>query len=72
MVPLYIFWTEIYHFSANWLQFEQITNLHPIDSEADMWAPFVSAEVAKTEDYLLTGTKSHISVYLKKIKNLKN
>jgi hypothetical protein len=66
MVPLYIFETEIYHFLANRLQFEQITNLYPIDSETDRWVPFVSAEVAKTRDYLLTGTRPHMSAHLKK------
>jgi hypothetical protein len=64
MIPLYVFGTEIYHFLANQLQFEQITNLYPIDSETDRWVPFVSDEVAKTEVYLLTGTRSHMSVHL--------
>jgi hypothetical protein len=65
MVSLYVFRTKIYHFLANRLQFEQITNLYPIDSETDRWVPFVSSEVAKTGDYLLTGTRSHMSVHLK-------
>jgi hypothetical protein len=66
MVPVYVFGTKIYHFLANRLQFEQITNLYRIDSEMDRWVPFVSAEVAKTRDYLLTRTRSHMSVHLKK------
>jgi hypothetical protein len=31
------FLTEIYHFLANRLQFEQITNLYLIDSKTDSW-----------------------------------
>jgi hypothetical protein len=46
MVPLYILATKIYHFFASQLQFGQITDLEPIDSESDMWDPFGSAEVA--------------------------
>jgi hypothetical protein len=48
MVPFYILATKIYHFSASQLQFGQITDLEPIDSESDMRDPFVSAEVAGT------------------------
>jgi hypothetical protein len=51
MVPLYVLATKIYHFSASQLQFGQITDLESIDSESDVWDPFVSAEVAGTYHY---------------------
>jgi hypothetical protein len=66
MVPLYVLATKIYHFLAKFFQIRQITNLHLIDSETDRWTPFVSADVAKTRGYLLTRTRSHMSVHLKK------
>jgi hypothetical protein len=51
MVPLYVLATKIYHFLAYRLQFRQITDLEPIDSESDVQDPFVSAEVAGTGHY---------------------
>jgi hypothetical protein len=69
MVPLYILATKIYHFSASRLQFGQITDLEPIDSESDRWAPLVSADVAGTEGYLLTRTGSHMSEHFLKTLN---
>jgi hypothetical protein len=51
MVPLYILATKIYHFLANRLQFGQITDLKPIDSESDVRGAFVSTEVARTGHY---------------------
>jgi hypothetical protein len=51
MVPLYVFRTKIYHFPTSRLQFGQITDLEPIDSESDPRDPLVSAEVAKMEGY---------------------
>jgi hypothetical protein len=51
MVPLYVFETKIYYFPASRLQFGQITDLEPIDSESDPRDPLVSAEVAGMEGY---------------------
>jgi hypothetical protein len=51
MVPLNVLTTKIYHFLANQLQFGQITDLEPIDSESDLQDPLVSAEVAGMEGY---------------------
>jgi hypothetical protein len=47
MIPLYISDTKIYHFSTNFLQFEQISGLKSIDSESDVWGLLVSVDVAK-------------------------
>jgi hypothetical protein len=65
MVLLYVLTTKIYHFLAIFLQFRQIINLHPIDSGTDRWAPFISAEVAKTREYLLTRTEPYILAQIK-------
>jgi hypothetical protein len=51
MVPLYVFLTKIYHFPASQLQFAQIINLKPIDSEFNMQEPFVSSDVAGLKGY---------------------
>jgi hypothetical protein len=51
MVPLYVLATKIYHFPASQLQFGQITDLEPIDSEINVRDPFVSTEVAGTGCY---------------------
>jgi hypothetical protein len=48
MIPLYVVVTKIYHFFASRLQFGQITDLEPINSEFDMQDPLVSIEVAGT------------------------
>jgi hypothetical protein len=48
MIPLYVSGTKIYHFSTNFLQFEQISGLKPIDSKSDVWGLLVSAKVAET------------------------
>jgi hypothetical protein len=56
MVPHYVLATKIYHFSASQLQFEQITDLEPIDSQSDVQDPLVSADVAKITFLLVRWT----------------
>jgi hypothetical protein len=48
MVQLYVLATKIYHFPASQLQFGQITDLEPINSQSDVQDPLVSADVAGT------------------------
>jgi hypothetical protein len=51
MVPLYVLTTKIYHFPTSRLQFRQIIDLEPIDSESDVRGPFVIAEVVGILSY---------------------
>jgi hypothetical protein len=73
MVLLYVLTTKIYHFPASRLQFGQITDLEPIDSESDMRDPLVSAEVAKikifSDEVDVTPHVSPIKTIKKKKKN---
>jgi hypothetical protein len=65
--------TKIYHFLASRLQFGQITDLEPIDSESDIRDPLVSAEVAKikifSDEVDVTPHVSPIKTIKKKNKN---
>jgi hypothetical protein len=57
MIPLYVSDTKIYHFSTNFLQFEQISGLKPIDSKSDMWGLLVSADMKKKSKITLKVNK---------------
>jgi hypothetical protein len=65
------FWNQNLPLFHNFFAIREITDLHPIDSKTDRWAPFVSAEVAKTGGYLLSVHEPHMSAQIKKEKYLK-
>jgi hypothetical protein len=71
MIPLYVLETKIYHFSTNFLQFEQITDLQPIDSISDS-GPHLSELTCLicclTGSYLLTWPHGPTCQFYKKVK----
>jgi hypothetical protein len=68
LVPLYVFGTKIYHSTARFLQFRQILDLEPIDSESDQRDPLVSTDMANKGGLLLRWTGLHMSIHLKNAK----